>query len=259
MSRVLKQFFYGIFYLIVFVAIATGIFFRYVKPAASCFDGIQNQGEQGIDCGGPCANFCTANLAAITSPGAYAFANGPDRVTLLASVVNPNDDFGVVVVPYHFEIFHPKTGANVASIPGSIFVYPNQTRYIVLPNYSVTDYATYPWETDLVVATSGIAWAPSSTMGVAPVFTFSNVVTTSTASGTVTVSGTLGNQEPIALSNVEVDVIFENQYHAPVGATRTVIDSTPASSPVPFSISYPFATADIVPANTIVAAYALRQ
>ncbi|MBN1644438.1 hypothetical protein JW851_00160 [Candidatus Woesearchaeota archaeon] len=25
------------------------------KPVASCFDGIQNQGEEGIDCGGPCA------------------------------------------------------------------------------------------------------------------------------------------------------------------------------------------------------------
>ena len=25
------------------------------KPTATCYDGIQNQGEEGIDCGGPCA------------------------------------------------------------------------------------------------------------------------------------------------------------------------------------------------------------
>ncbi|MBK7389722.1 MAG: hypothetical protein IPI23_11835 [Bacteroidetes bacterium] len=32
-------------------------------PTATCSDGIQNQGETGIDCGGPCAACPTATLS----------------------------------------------------------------------------------------------------------------------------------------------------------------------------------------------------
>ena len=31
------------------------------EPAPTCFDGIQNQGETGVDCGGPCSSCSTCN------------------------------------------------------------------------------------------------------------------------------------------------------------------------------------------------------
>jgi hypothetical protein len=257
MARALKRIVYGGIYLAVFCAIAAGIFFRYLKPAASCFDRVQNQGEQGIDCGGPCANACTGNLRAIQTLAAYFFPNGQGRGTLLAQALNPNGDFGTGALAYVFHIFDAKTGTNSQSVPGSAFFYPNQTRYIVVPNYPVIGSATSSMRVDLVVATSGLSWTASSTMGPAPVFTFSNVITTSADQGTVSVSGMLGSGETSSLKSVEVDVIFENQNHAPVGASRTLIDSVPANGSAPFSVSYP-SSADIVPGNTIVAAYALR-
>ena len=52
-----KQFFYGIIYLVIFGLIGAGIYFALTSKEATCFDGIQNQNEEGVDCGGSC-NTC---------------------------------------------------------------------------------------------------------------------------------------------------------------------------------------------------------
>jgi hypothetical protein len=257
MSRIVKQIFYGVFYLIVFGTIATGIFFRYLKPAASCFDLTQNEGEQGIDCGGPCANVCTGNLESLQSEGGSVFPNGSGRATLLMKVSNPNRDLGASAIPYVLTVSDTKTGAVGALISGATFLYPDQSRYLVWPNYPITGDAASGMVSDLAFATSGIAWLSSSTMGLAPQFKVSNVVTTSTDQGIVLISGVLGNLEPIGLRNIEVDIVFEDRSHTPIGATRTMIDTISANGNVSFSASYPL-TIGFVPENTIVAAYALR-
>jgi hypothetical protein len=132
-----------------------------------------------------------------------------------------------------------------------------QTRYLVAPNYPVGVGATSSFRVELSIASSEVDWAPSSTIGIVPEFTFSNIVSTSSAPGTIAVSGMLGNREPVALKNVEVAVIFENASKIPFGATETVIDQISANGSVPFSVSYPMSEA-ITPDNTVVAAYALR-
>ena len=53
MPRLLKQFLYGVFYLAIIAAVGVGFYFHYDNAPPSCFDGIQNEGEQGIDCGLP--------------------------------------------------------------------------------------------------------------------------------------------------------------------------------------------------------------
>src|SRR5208283_2039556 len=42
-------------------------------PVPTCTDGIQNQGETGIDCGGPCPNACPYNNLAHTKKYYIAF------------------------------------------------------------------------------------------------------------------------------------------------------------------------------------------
>ena len=45
-------------------------------PIATCFDGVQNQGETGIDCGGPCAACYTALRTFYISPSGVDGASG---------------------------------------------------------------------------------------------------------------------------------------------------------------------------------------
>ena len=144
------------------------------------------------------------------------------------------------------------------SISGSTFFYPNQTRYVVVSNYPLVVPSVSAGIRNVIIGRGTIAWVPSSTMGTVPIFLFSNIVTTSTTSGTVTVSGMAGSQESILLRSVEVDVIFKDKDQISVGASRTVIDQIPANGSVPFSISYP-SSPDMVPNNTLVVGYALRN
>ena len=51
-----KQIIIAFVYLIILAVIGTGFYFLFLKPTLpSCSDKIQNQGEAGVDCGGPCS------------------------------------------------------------------------------------------------------------------------------------------------------------------------------------------------------------
>ncbi|KKU42980.1 MAG: hypothetical protein UX56_C0001G0015 [Candidatus Azambacteria bacterium GW2011_GWD2_46_48] len=56
-TRTQKQVIIAIFFLGILFFIGGGFYFAFRSPA-SCFDKIQNQGEEDIDCGGPCATAC---------------------------------------------------------------------------------------------------------------------------------------------------------------------------------------------------------
>ena len=44
------------------------------KPVPDCFDGIQNQGELGVDCGGPCLETCPSKMTAKVDGAAWESA-----------------------------------------------------------------------------------------------------------------------------------------------------------------------------------------
>ena len=255
MSRGLKQFGYGVLYLAVLGAIGFGIYVRYVRQAPSCFDHIQNQGEQGIDCGPVCGNICTGVLRPIQvsdAPSPMLFMNAPGRATVLALLENHNADFGAAKLSYSFS-FYDASHVLLESIPAEIFVYPGQKRYVALVNTAVpaaTDSAS------IVVATS-VAWVASSDMGLPPDLVFKNKTAASAASGTATVSAMLVNQENFSFSNIAIIAIF----HAPdgtiVGASNTMVDRIDAATSVPVFLSYPTA-ASIDASATEFYAYALR-
>lgn len=53
---------YFLFFFIVFLATTLFLIFKFFYVAPSCFDGKQNQGEEGIDCGGPCEIVCSFDV-----------------------------------------------------------------------------------------------------------------------------------------------------------------------------------------------------
>ncbi len=98
---------YIISILFVFAIIAAVVLFFALKKVPTCFDGIQNEGEQGIDCGGPCQILCRAQYGdpvviwgprweKIISNGTYSF---------LTYVQNPNIGAGAYNVPYTLKVY----------------------------------------------------------------------------------------------------------------------------------------------------------
>lgn len=86
---------------VAFVAIAT--FYK----APTCADGVQNQDEEGIDCGGSCAYLCSALVEhptpTVLFARALALSNG--RTDVLAYVENKNQNSAINDARYTIELY----------------------------------------------------------------------------------------------------------------------------------------------------------
>jgi len=116
---------YTLSFVTIIVIILIIIFFTFFNKKATCSDSVQNQGETGIDCGGPCSMLCRADY---TSPTVlwvrWAKILKSGTYNLLAYAENPNIGVGASNVPYTFKIYdkdnillYTKTGS--ASIPAN--------------------------------------------------------------------------------------------------------------------------------------------
>lgn len=253
-SRRIKQFVYGLVFIIVIVLVIIAFYAFFLKPASSCFDGIKNGGEQGIDCGGPCAKLCLpTGTQPISEIGAVdVFTPLAGHVTLLAQVVNPNANFAASVFDYTFNLYD-SAGNILGTIPGTSFIYADQTKYLVVPNQAVSgtvDHAT------LVIAPP--AWIPAATLGSVPQFMFQNVAASSPASGTLAISGTVIDQDAASFSNLGIVAILKNSTGLPVGVSVTELDSISPNQPANFSVTYPIALQAINPAAIGLDAYGVR-
>ena len=80
------------------------IFFSfYEKP--TCFDGKINQGERGVDCGGPCSQLCSADYTAPRIFWTYQTRVVSGVYNVMAYGENPNQSVGAEDVPYSFKLY----------------------------------------------------------------------------------------------------------------------------------------------------------
>ena len=95
----------------------------------TCFDGIRNQNEEGIDCGGPC-ELCPPILEKLKVSKIRAVQAGIESFDLLAQIENPNREYGAPQAFYQFEIFDQGNNL-IRKVDGSTFIFPSQTKYII--------------------------------------------------------------------------------------------------------------------------------
>ncbi len=123
--------YFGIFVLI--AAIIVGGLIWYFWPKPSCSDNKQNQGEEGVDCGGPCQTPCLAEVRDISISWVRFFKNKDGFYDAAALVENPNLFAGIDSLKYKFKLY----GANnvlIAIREGSIFINPASQQIIFESN-----------------------------------------------------------------------------------------------------------------------------
>lgn len=74
----------------------------------SCFDGVQNQEERGVDCGGPCLQMCVGDTQDLSVVWSKMFPVGEGLYDLAAKINNPNDDAELLSFGYIFKVFDEK-------------------------------------------------------------------------------------------------------------------------------------------------------
>ncbi|MDQ5957697.1 MAG: hypothetical protein QG665_21 [Patescibacteria group bacterium] len=114
--------------LLVFAVVA-GFYFYFTKPLPSCLDGKQNQGEWGVDCGGPCARVCRSETQPLVTLWTRVFEITPGNYTAVAYVENPNRLLGLPTFNYEFVLTDFK-GTEIARASGESFANPKE-RFIV--------------------------------------------------------------------------------------------------------------------------------
>lgn len=119
--------------LLVAVAVAAGILFLFARrliPQPTCFDNRKNQGEEEVDCGGPCAPCALKHQEplVIAWPPRF-FLAGEHQYDIVAELRNPNLALGGTFL-YSFQIFD-NTGFLLAEQKGRSFIYPGETMHLI--------------------------------------------------------------------------------------------------------------------------------
>jgi hypothetical protein len=81
------------------------VLFSTLKKPPSCVDNIQNQNEEGIDCGGSCPYLCSAGQQPPTVLFTKAIGNGAGRTDVIASVENKNVTAAAKNIPYRVQLY----------------------------------------------------------------------------------------------------------------------------------------------------------
>jgi len=123
-----RQFYYLLGILAFFAVVGLILFFIY-KPKPTCFDGIKNQDEAGIDCGGSCALACAPDVLPLKIYWTRPLKVNDGWYDVAALVENENIGFGVRSAPYTVSVYN-KDHVLLAKQMGETFINPTE-KFIV--------------------------------------------------------------------------------------------------------------------------------
>lgn len=230
MPRTLKQILYGIFFLIILGSLGTGSYFLFFKSEPSCFDNIQNQKEEGIDCGGGCIP-CELKSLKIIAEEPKVFPAG-NLSTFIIKVTNPSSNYGTRGFDYSLEIIG-QFGAPLRSLTRKTTLASGESKYLVIAGVDVSpkDVSTVKFNV------LSYNWESRETLPVYDLKTDKVVV--DIFSSTPSVSGKLINNSSLSFTTIRISVVLFDRSGTPVNASQTEIDNIQAFSTTSFTAFFP--------------------
>ncbi len=194
-----------------------------VSKPASCFDGTQNQGETGVDCGGPCSRICPADARPPLVLWSRSFATGPGIYTAAAYIQNPNAAQGGASyrVPYAFRLYDANN-VLVVERDGVADLPPQQIIPIVETNISTGNRAVA--NADFAFSSGSIVWTKMP-QGAMPALRIEGQQLSQDGS---TLTANLVNTSDTAARNVAVAAILFDANDNAQGASKSTIANIPA-------------------------------
>jgi hypothetical protein len=233
--RFAKQIIYAAFFFIFWYLVISGVYHLAVKPAPTCFDSIQNQGEQGIDCGGLCALACTPSYIKQIEEveSVIKFDPDPTHFSLLAHIENQNSSYAAKIFNYRFSLYDD--GGNVVgSYPGKSFIYGGEVKYILLPN------VPYPKArfTKVDLKIDNPDWIPSEAFSGPPKLDVTSI-NTKVVSRMLAANGQIVNKDNVVMPKILIIAIFRGKYGQDAGVSQTEIDNLMPKTSQQFVVIHP--------------------
>lgn len=217
-------------FIIALISIAT------FYEAPSCADNKQNQGEQGIDCGGPCAYLCTSELEPPTVLFTKAISNGAGRTDVVALVENKNLASAAKDVPVRVALYG-EGQVLLQEVRDSIDLPQGTVVPVFVPG--VASGKQVVTAAFLTIDPVAPRWFTSNGMRVVPFISGTKQVGTPESPR---IEATIGNSTAEVLRNVKVIVLVRDANREVIAASQTVVSVIrPQSTAVAtFTWSAPF-------------------
>jgi len=206
-----RQFLYALTVLSVLVLLGIGgwYFFLYAPP--TCFDGTQNQTEEGVDCGGVCQLLCKGPL--VSALWARAVPVAPGVYHAVALVRNPDSTSEIKKLPYTFSLFDSEN-VIVAERKGTMFLVPGESAPLFEANIQTGQ--RIPART--FVSFGEGAWSRGERVE-SPLRVISHDLSTTS----LRLSASIENQTPFPVENVAITALLYDAQGTLVTASQTIV------------------------------------
>ena len=227
------------------VATLVAIFgFTVFYHTPTCTDGTENQGEQGVDCGGPCPYLCTALEQAPTVLFTQPIENGNGRTDIVAMVRNNNLTAGAKNVPYRVALYDDQH-LLLAQVGGTLDLPPGAAEPVYIPGVSVGKQKAA--NAFLSVDASAIRWfSLPADPRIMPTVSGTTVSGTTSTPRVVT---TLGDPSATPLRGVRAFVFVYDRSENVIAASQTILPLIPsqgqAVATFTWSVPFPVAPASV--------------
>jgi hypothetical protein len=224
---------YGYFFGFIFVgAIVFGLpsYFLFYK-APSCFDGLQNGSERGVDCGGACARLCPADYAPARVLWSHSVKIVPGIYNSLAYAQNPNNGVEAKSVSYLFKLYDDQ-GILVAERAGYAFI-PAGQKFPIFEGAIMTGNRVPARTTFEFTALPN--WTPGTALTKLRVLD-TTLDQSAKPSAQVTIQNDAVNQ---SFSNVTAFIVLYDKDDNRVSFSKTLIDSIAAGDKATLFYTWP--------------------
>lgn len=197
-----------------------------LKVPPTCFDGDQNGGENGIDCGGSCSRFCDINALPLTTTWSRAFRVIPGRYNAIAVVENQNTDAAIMNISYEFKLYD-ENNVFVARRTGKTYILPNNQTAIFAPGILVGDRT--PVRTDFTFTEQPLWLQTPKGIENGVSVSVSNIVMEDPFTNP-RLTATIRNNSRFNLYNFDVVAILYNAENNVIAASTTFVESLDEAS-----------------------------
>lgn len=230
MNRTLKQIVYSFAYLVLFILIGSLIWGWLTKEDPTCNDGIQNQTETGIDCGGSCISCDLKNIELPEFLGYSAMSLKSGRVSFLFHIKNPNSTHHASPFSYTIHLFD-ENNIERETFSGSTSLGAGEDGYIYEGAGSYRDPKSVTMEV------TDVTWKLVDAFSLPRLSVVD--VQTSVENGVVRVKGQIENMSSFDAENVHIIAVLTGEYNEDIYASQMVLTRARALGREQFSVIFP--------------------
>lgn len=227
--------------IVVIVALSLFVFgtvmYFWIRPTPTCTDGIENQNETGIDCGGSCPLACVIPVTGepLTISEVAFVSSGINQYDVLARITNPNPFIGSNKFSYTLTL-RDAAGTDLVHDSGIAWILPYETKTLL-----VLGMTTSASPAKATIEITNVEWQELTDYREAPALRIyeKRFVPISSGVNFAEVTGVLVNESPFDFRRVFIKAILRDTGGKPIAVHQTQMSTLAVNAREEFHLIWP--------------------